>query len=32
VLHELETAGLIRIDKRDILITDPAALGHYGMA
>mgnify|MGYP000880740314 FL=1 len=32
VLHELEAEGLIRIDKRDILITDPAALGHYGMA
>jgi CRP-like cAMP-binding protein len=32
VLHELETAGLIRIDKRDILITDPASLGQYGMA
>ena len=31
VLHELEAAGLIRIDKRDILITDPAALGSYGM-
>ena len=31
VLHELEAAGLIRIDKRDILITDPAALGQYGM-
>ena len=32
VLHELEAEGLIRIDKRDILITDPAAPGHYGMA
>ena len=32
VLHELEAAGLIRIDKRDILITDPASLGQYGMA
>lgn len=32
VLHELETAGLIHIDKRDILITDPASLGQYGMA
>jgi len=32
VLHELEAEGLISIDKRDILITDPAALGHYGMA
>lgn len=31
VLHELEAAGLIRIDKRDILITDPAALGSYGL-
>jgi len=31
VLHELEAAGLIRIDKRDILITDPAALGSYSL-
>jgi CRP-like cAMP-binding protein len=32
VLHELEAAGLISIDKRDIMIIDPAALGQYGMA
>jgi len=31
VLHELEAAGLIRIDKRDILILNPASLARHGM-
>jgi CRP-like cAMP-binding protein len=29
VLHELEAAGLVRIDKRDIHILDASALGRY---
>jgi CRP-like cAMP-binding protein len=29
VLHELEGAGLITIDKRDIHILDPQRLAHY---
>ena len=29
VLHELESAGLIRVDKRDIHITDTAKLAQY---
>jgi CRP/FNR family transcriptional regulator, dissimilatory nitrate respiration regulator len=29
VLHELEGAGLITIDKRDIHILDPLRLSHY---
>lgn len=32
VLHELEAAGLISIDKRDIHILNPASLGRYGMS
>ena len=31
VLHELEAAGLIGIDKRDIRILNPASLARYGM-
>jgi CRP-like cAMP-binding protein len=31
VLHELEAAGLISIDKRDIQILSPASLARYGM-
>lgn len=31
VLHELEAAGLICIDKRDIQILSPASLARYGM-
>ncbi len=30
VLHELEAAGLVRIDKRDVHILDPKALATYG--
>jgi CRP-like cAMP-binding protein len=29
VLHELEAAGLVRIDKRDVLILDPRRLAAY---
>ena len=29
VLHELETAGLVRIDKRDVHILDPKSLAEY---
>ena len=29
VLHELESAGLIQVDKRDIHITDTARLATY---
>jgi CRP-like cAMP-binding protein len=29
VLHELESAGLIHVDKRDIHITDTAKLAEY---
>ena len=29
VLHELEAAGLVRIDKRDVLILDPKRLAAY---
>ena len=29
VLNELETAGLIQVDKRDIHITDTARLANY---
>ena len=29
VLHELESAGLIQVDKRDILIPDTARLATY---
>lgn len=32
VLHELEAAGLIGIDKRDIRILNPASLARYGMS
>lgn len=31
VLHELESAGLIEIDRRDIRIVDPEALARYQM-
>ncbi|MFT3666693.1 Crp/Fnr family transcriptional regulator [Piscinibacter sp.] len=30
VLHELEAAGLVRIDKRDVHILDPRSLATYG--
>lgn len=30
VLHDLEAAGLVRIDKRDVHILDPKALATYG--
>ena len=29
VLHELEAAGLVRIDKRDVHILDPKRLATY---
>ena len=31
VLHELESAGLIRIDKRDIHIVDRPGLANFGV-